>query len=101
MVQLQKLIEAEQSLPEMCFSTLPSDGSLICVKRGETGYYKSDWNTGEPLKNRELADFNNEKLGVSREQEEAMVVKSMTGWASQEAPEQKTDMGQTMGGMNL
>ncbi|MGH1824237.1 hypothetical protein [Macrococcoides caseolyticum] len=97
--QIQKLLETEQDLPEMCFSTLPSDGSLICVKHGETGYYKSDWDTGDPVKNRELADFNNEKLGVSKAQEEAMVIKSMTGWASQEPASQESGMEQKMGGM--
>lgn len=99
MSQLQKLLDTEQDLPEMCFSTLTSDGSLICVKHGETGYYKSDWDTGDPVKNRELADYNNEKLGVSKLQEEAMVIKSMTGWTSQESASQESGMEQTMGGM--
>ena len=57
--QLQKLLEAERKLPEMCFSVLPSDGSLICVKHDETGYYNSDWDTGDPVKNRGIADYNN------------------------------------------
>ena len=99
MQKLQKLLDTEQNLPEMCFSVLPSDGSLICIKHGETGYYKSDWDTGDPVKNRELADFNNEKLGVSKAQEEAMVIKSMTGWASQESASQEPGMEQKMGGM--
>lgn len=99
MQKLQKLLDAEQDLPEMCFSTLPSDGSLICVKHGETGYYKSDWDTGDPVKNRELADFNNAKLGVSKIQEEAMVIKSMSGWSAQESASQTSGMEQTMGGM--
>jgi hypothetical protein len=99
LAQLEKLLDAERALPEMCFSVLPSDGSLICVKHGETGYYKSDWDTGDPVKNRALADFNNGKLGVSKAQEEAMVVKSMTGWASQEPASQESGMEQKMGGM--
>lgn len=99
MNQLQKLLDAEQDLPEMCFSTLPSDGSLICIKRGETGYYKSDWDSGDPVKNRGLADHSNEKLGVSKIQEEAMVIKSISGWKSQESASQEPGMEQTMGGM--
>lgn len=98
---LQKLLENEQALPEMCFSVLPSDGSLICVKHGETGYYKSDWDTSDPDKNRKLADFNNERLGVSKSQEDAMVIKSMTGWASQKASTQDMNGPQAMGGMSL
>jgi hypothetical protein len=99
MSQLRKLLDVEQNLPEICFSTLPSDGSLICIKYGETGYYKSDWDTGDPVKNRELADYNNEKMGVSKLQEEAMVIKSISGWKFQESASQETGMEQTMGGM--
>ena len=90
--RLQTAIKSEQDLPEICFSTLPSDGGLICVKHGETGYFKSDWDTGDPVKNREIADYNNKKLGVSKVQEEAMVAKSMAGWAPHDP-----GFGQTMG----
>lgn len=67
-------------LPEMCFTLLPTDGTLICIKRGESGYYPSDWSTSDRAKNRELADYNNEKLGVTKAQEEAMRTGSMVGW---------------------
>ena len=42
-------------LPELCFSVLPGTGKLICIKRGESGYYPSDWETGNAEKNREVS----------------------------------------------
>ena len=69
-----------EGLPELCFSTLASTGQLICVKRGENGYYPSDWDTGDKERNVELADELNEYLGVSPGQRQAMEVGSMCGW---------------------
>ena len=69
-------------LPHMCWSVLPGEGKLICIKRGESGYFPSMWDTGNPERNRNIADNNNRQRGISPAQEEAMLAGSMFGWDS-------------------
>lgn len=92
-----------EGLPELCFSTLLTTGELICIKRGETGYYPSDWDTGDKEQNVELADKMNEKLGVNPIQRQAMEVGSMCGWDVPGADPAKyeEDYRPQMGGMTL
>ena len=92
-----------EGLPEMCFSVLPDTGALICIKRGESGYYPSDWSTGDRERNIQIRDDANESMGVTDAQRKAMEAGSMFGWhvpgadpaayQEQEAPQ--------MGGMAL
>ena len=92
-----------EGLPEMCFSVLPDTGALICIKRGESGYYPSDWSTGDRARNIQIRDDANESMGVTDAQRRAMEAGSMFGWhvpgadpaayQEQEAPQ--------MGGMTL
>ena len=91
-----------EGLPELCFSTLPGTGALICIKRGESGYYHSDWSTDDPAQNRELADYNNERLGVTQAQRLAMECGSMHGWDVPGAdPSAYQQSEQQIGGMSL
>ena len=68
-------------LPALCLSIEPSSGDLINIKRGMKGYFPSDWNQpNEKAHNRETADYANEKIGVTKAQEAAMLHGSMFGW---------------------
>jgi len=92
-----------KGLPEMCFSTLPGTGELICIKRGETGYYPSDWNTPDKDRNAEIANDANESLGITQAQRQAMEIGSMMGWGVPGADpkhyeeQQDNQMGMSMG----
>ena len=89
-------------LPQLCFTLLPGTGQLICVKRGESGYYPSGWSTTDAQENRRIADEQNRKLGVTTAQEEAMKIGSMCGWDVPGAdPDHCMDIVQQRGGMEL
>ena len=68
-------------LPETCLSTVPGTGELIVLKRGETGYYRSEWNTADAERNKQIADDHNRARGLTPAQVEAMRVGSMFGFA--------------------
>ena len=75
------VIPLRSSLPEQCFSVLPSSGELIRLIRGEQGYSPChDLSTPAVQRNREFADERNGKNGISKAQEAAMLAGSMFGW---------------------
>ena len=95
-------LKVAEGLPELCFSVLPSTGDLICIKRGEDGYYPSDWSSGDKAHNQELANYNNESLGVTDAQRQAMECGSMHGWNIPGAdPKFYVQDAPQMGGMTL
>ena len=95
--------QVAEGLPELCFSTLRSTGQLICIERGESGYYPSDWDTGDKERNVELAGQLNEELGVTPAQRQAMEIGSMFGWEAPGADPKNYEIqrDEQMGGMTL
>lgn len=67
-------------LPELCHVAVPGEKVLCIVKRGESGYYKTDWPVGDDKFAEEFAAERNKKMGVTPAQASAMVNGSMVGW---------------------
>lgn len=81
----------QKSLPEYCYSCLASTGEIVILKRGETGYYKTDIPVSGLETARELVQLYNDKLGVTRAQYEAMKAGSLFGWDTPAANPQNYD----------
>ena len=62
-------------LPEFYFFVLPDTAQLVTIRRNEHGYYHSDWSTDDKVRNQEIADFQNQKLGITPAQQQAMEVR--------------------------
>ena len=69
-----------RTLPEYCYSILGLTGELIILKKGESGYYRTDYSTNNKLENLKLKDSYNDILGVDYVQEQCMKTGSMFGW---------------------
>lgn len=86
------VIPLRSSLPEQCFSTMPSSGELILISKGKPGYSPCyDFSTTDARQNREFADDRNVKNGVSKAQEAAMLAGSMFGWGTPAADPKNYD----------
>ncbi len=75
-----EVIPLRANLPDQCYSTLDSTGEIIIIKRGESGYYKTDIPTTSKDETTEIVNLYNSRLGVSRIQEAAMKAGSMFGF---------------------
>ena len=73
-------VPLRSSLPKQCYSLLLDTGNVVILKRGETGYYKTDIPHTSKEEARALVEEYNHKLGVTRAQEEAMKGGSMFGF---------------------
>ena len=78
--QGSSVIPLRSSLPERCYSILPSTGEIIMLMKGENGYFPSGTQPPEGKGACTMVNELNKKLGVTKTQEMAMSVGSMFGW---------------------
>lgn len=74
------VIPLRSSLPETCYGVLQSNRDVIIIKRGESGYYKTDIQAKDREEALAIVAELNEKAGVTKAQAEAMLAGSMFGW---------------------
>jgi hypothetical protein len=74
------VIPLRSSLPDKCYSVLPSNDEIIIVRKGETGYYQTDKYGHDRAEAQCIVDECNQIGGVTKAQEAAMLAGSMFGW---------------------
>lgn len=84
--------EQAPKLPEVCYGTLPLNGELILIKRGEKGYHKCSNSAPYREQNEMTAAQNNRRLGVTPQQSAAMLAGSLFGWACPAAQTSSYDL---------
>lgn len=84
--------EKPMPLPKFCYSTLPATGALIFIKQGEKGYFQCDYSAPYREQNEMTAAKNNLRIGVTRQQEAAMLGGATRGWASPAARTSSYDL---------
>lgn len=65
-------------LPELSHVTLATEDVICLIKKGESGYYRTDWPKGKD--GDAFAAERNARMGVTPAQASAMVNGSMFGW---------------------
>lgn len=97
-VEEQKVVEGKlnfienvDELPDMCYGVLPSDNSIIIIKKGEKGYYPTDYTDmveGESYDERyrsanDVVNKLNAEIDITPDQRFTMEIRSMNGnWKS-------------------
>lgn len=80
------------TLPDLCYSVLPSSGELVMLKKGEAGYFSCAYNSDSEYHNRRQLKHLNERLQVTPPQCAAMEAGSMFGWNVPAADPNRYDM---------
>ena len=85
------VVPLRSDLPDCCYSVNKVTGEIIILKKGEKGFYQTDIPTKGREESRELADFQNGKLGVTKAQEAAMYWGSVYGFDTSGADPKQYD----------
>lgn len=90
-----KVIPMRSTLPDKCYAVLPSSDEIIIIKKGESGYYRTDHYGHDRAETLGIVNEYNERDGVSRAQTAAMLAGSMFGWDTPAAdPKSYDEQGQ-------
>ena len=74
------VIPLRSSLPEQCYVFVQTENCVGIVKKGESEFYRTDIQGSKPSETNALVNEMNEKLGLTKDQTEAMKAGSMFGW---------------------
>lgn len=89
------VIPLRSSLPEHCYIYLPTTREIGIVKKGESGYYRSDLTPVYGDDGKQFVEELNQKGGITKAQEAAMLAGSMFGWQTPAAdPKNYDEQGQ-------
>lgn len=75
-----QLTPLRSSLPELCYATIKETDSIVILKRGEVGYYKTDILSVSRKEAEEIVVERNKLAGITQAQVEAMKSGSMFGF---------------------
>lgn len=82
----------ESGLPFTCYGAHPTDGTLILIRRHTTGYWPAEGYSMGPFDTWSgVADFLNDKRGVTRQQRAAMEAGSLFGFDTAAADPSRYD----------
>lgn len=90
-----KVIPMRSTLPDKCYAVLPSSDEIIIIKKGESGYYRTDHYGHDRAEALGIVAEYNERGGVSRAQTAAMLAGFICGWDAPTAdPKNYDEQGQ-------
>lgn len=85
------ILPLRNSLPELCYSYLPTTNEIAVLHRGEQGYSPTDIPVKDADEGRAIAEARNKKLGVSKAQAQAMECGTMFGFDTPGADPRRYD----------